>query len=147
MSAAKSPLRIVFVYNAENGAFNAISSSMHRVFSPSTYECSLCFFTHDLTGMNRKWKHFLDSLKCPVSFYYRTEFHDHYPDVDVALPAVVCVHQGGMDVLVSADEIRSSGGLDRLIQLTRLRIDSAVATRSATNRSAADDGSTASASL
>lgn len=124
MNIEKSPVRIVFVYNAENGFFNAITSSMHRVFSPSTYECSLCFYTHDLTGMNRRWKQFLDSLPCRFAFYYRTEFRQDFPDLEIELPAVVAIRGRTPEVLVGAEEIRSSGGLDGLIALTRQRIDS-----------------------
>lgn len=127
MSNEKLPDRVVFVYNAENGFFNAITSSMHRVFSPSTYECNLCFYTHDLTGMNRRWKQFLDSLGCRFAFYYRTGFRRDFPDLVLALPAVVAIHGRIPEVLVSAEEIHNSGGLDGLISLTRQRIDSCIA--------------------
>jgi len=56
------PPKLVFVYNADNGLFNAIAATAHRVFSPATYECHLCLYTHDIQGMRLTWKHFLESL-------------------------------------------------------------------------------------
>lgn len=133
MTTGRSSVQIVFIYNADDGFFNAISSSMHRVFSPATYECNLCFYTHDLIGMNRKWKQFLDSLPCSIAFYYRKEFRQAHPDIDVALPAVIAIDGRTTEVLVSAEEIRDSGSLERLIELTRDRIHSVVKPASVLN--------------
>jgi len=37
-----SPDRIIFVYNTDDGLFNALMDTAHKIFSPATYECSLC---------------------------------------------------------------------------------------------------------
>src|SRR5260370_31890707 len=98
-----SPAKLVFVYNADDGLFNAIVSTMHRVFSPATYECDLCLYTYDIHGMRLKWKRFLDSLGCPLVFYYRAEFHAAHPQLELQLPAVLAESQHGLAMLLSAE--------------------------------------------
>ncbi|GEM_PF-672874 len=108
--------KLILVYNAENGAFNAIASTLHRVFSPSTYECSLCFYTYDIRGMSLKWKNFLGALGCQLEFYYRTEFRTANPQIACELPAIFIEDENELTLLLSAEKIRGSGDVDGLIQ-------------------------------
>jgi hypothetical protein len=36
---------LIFVYRADRRIFNTVSHTMHRLFSPETYECPLCQIT------------------------------------------------------------------------------------------------------
>jgi hypothetical protein len=115
--------RLVFVYNADNGFFNALMDSAHKVFSPATYECTLCKFTYGLTGMLLPWKRFIDALDLPVVFLHRNEFREQFPQCTAPLP-VVLLESGerGLEDFISADEIAAAGGLDALIALVRERL-------------------------
>ena len=82
---------LVFAYRAEKGIFNTISHTMHRVFSPATYECRLCQFTFSAVGMLRPWKDFLDSRTEAKVFYHRNEFYEDFPNITVELPLILRV--------------------------------------------------------
>jgi hypothetical protein len=71
--------KLLLVYNAYNGAFNALADTLHKVFSPATYQCSLCQYTCGLTGMVLPWKKFLDSLGLESRFLYRDGFREEFP--------------------------------------------------------------------
>ncbi|MFQ3270182.1 MAG: hypothetical protein ACI9A1_000496, partial [Lentimonas sp.] len=40
-----SESRLILVYNADSGFFNALFSSVHQALSPKTDECQLCRIT------------------------------------------------------------------------------------------------------
>jgi hypothetical protein len=119
----KPPPKLVFVYNADNGLFNAIAATAHRIFSPATYECSLCLYTYGVRGMHREWKRFLESLECRLVFYYRKEFRADYPHLDCHLPAVLVERGNGLELLLASDEIKACGTLEELIHFTRWKVE------------------------
>ena len=127
---------IGMVYNAENGFFNALNDTVHKIFSPSTYECSLCLFTYGLTGMVRPWKQYIETLPLPVTFLYRTDFAQLYPGGNVQLPVIFAVRSEEFQVVLGAEEIRSCGTVESLITamnlaLRRLGIEPAVVSAAA----------------
>lgn len=118
-----NPPKLVFVYNADDGLFNAIAATAHRIFSPATYECSLCLYTYDIHGMRLKWKHFLESLGCSLEFFYRTEFRTAHPGLEVRLPAVLVARGNVLELLIESDEIKACGNLEELILFTRRKVE------------------------
>ena len=136
----------MFAYNADDGLFNAIAATAHRIFSPATYECSLCFYTYSVRGMHREWKHFLESLGCSLVFYYRQEFRAAYPQRDIRLPAVLVDRGNGLELLIQFDEIKACGNLEELILFTRRKVEWAcpdwMETRKAARSNGADTQST-----
>ncbi len=110
-------MKLIFVYNAEEGLFNALSDTIHKVFSPATYDCRLCYFTHGLLGMLRGWKQFLESLGCSLAFYHRPDFRREYQRHDIALPAILAETDGTLNLLITADEINACQELDELMSL------------------------------
>lgn len=117
------PARLIFVYNADDGFFNALMDSAHKVFSPATYECSLCRFTYGLTGMLLPWKKFVESLGRPVVFLHRREFRQDFPDVMVDLPAILIQSSDQPGLLLAAADIKAAGSLEGLIAAVRGRLD------------------------
>jgi hypothetical protein len=111
-----SDTTIVFVYNAEEGFFNALSDTVHKVFSPETYQCSLCRFTYGLTGMVLRWKKFIESLNERPVFLHRYEFKESYPDFQTELPVVFIEREGRQTVLLTAEQISECGDLEGLMQ-------------------------------
>lgn len=65
---------LIFVYNANSGALNALKDSLHKAISPETYSCSLCALTHGSLGAHNAWKDFIKEYKGKMSFYHKNEF-------------------------------------------------------------------------
>jgi hypothetical protein len=118
------PDRMVMVYNAEDGFFNALTDWAHKVFSPATYECTLCRYTVGLTGMLSPWKSFIELQSFPTTFLHRTEFRQLHPQFQsTPLPVILVEKFGKLEALVTAEEIKASGGLMSLINLMQTRLE------------------------
>ena len=115
--------KLVFVYNADSGLFNALSDAAHKIFSPRTYQCNLCAITHSALGMRREWKQFLDGLDLPLEFLHADELRERYGVAGVPLPAIFRQGGEGVEVLIDAESInacRTLGDLERLILTSTL---------------------------
>lgn len=117
-----TPGKIIFVYNADNGLFNALNDWAHKFFSPETYECALCGYTYNLTRMVRRWKLFIESLDCQTEFLHRRSFHQIYPQLDVALPAILVEVGGEVRTLLTAQDIEAAENLDGLMCSVEARL-------------------------
>lgn len=94
---------LIFVYNAPDGIGAALIDAAHKLISPATYPCSLCAVTYGAVAMRRDWKAYLARLPYPVTFYHRDGFARAFPEVDVALPAILIADAGAQPrVLVDA---------------------------------------------
>lgn len=87
MSVSKE--KIIFVYNADEGAFNALMDTAHKLFAPSTYECNLCALTHGVTSMKSEWKSYMSTLNYETRFYHRAGFKTEWPMLDIELPVIM----------------------------------------------------------
>ncbi len=116
LTAAMHPDRIILVYNEGNGLFDAVSGWSHKLLSPATYRCALCKITFGLTGMLVPWKSYLDRLPFPVTFLHQNEFRQQFPaHGTLSLPVILAERAGRTEVLLSAKEIGTAGGLLALI--------------------------------
>ena len=110
---------LVFVYNADSGAFNALADAAHKLFSPRTYACNLCALTHTAVRMRGEWRSFLEGLGRPLEFLHADELEArHRGAAGVALPAVFTREGAGLRVLAGADAVnacRTLGDLKRLV--------------------------------
>jgi hypothetical protein len=121
------PDRLVLVYNAEDGFFNALTDWAHKAFSPSTYACALCRYTAGVAGLKTPWKTFLDLLPLQKKFFHRTEFKTAFPQqAAITLPVIMLGSKGSLEVLVSAEEIKATGGVMTLINLVQSRLEAKV---------------------
>ncbi len=109
-------MKLIFVYNADQGVFNAITDTIHKVLSPSTYECQLCQFTYGMTTMHKKWRDYLVNLDVETVFLHRDEFLKKYPAIKVELPAIFVDDAGQMRPFLTAEEINACSNLDALIE-------------------------------
>ncbi|NBC16051.1 MAG: hypothetical protein GVY18_01905 [Bacteroidetes bacterium] len=108
-------MRLILVYNADAGLFNALTDTAHKLLSPQTYDCRLCALTYGAFSMRTAWKDFLDDLGLPLAFYHRDEFERGTGRSDVDLPAVLIEDEGTLSVLVPAAEIDACDDLDDLM--------------------------------
>lgn len=112
---------LVFVYNADSGLFNAMADTAHKIFAPKTYNCNLCKVTYGWFTESEHWRAFLSGLDARCTFLHRDEFKAGYPDINVALPAVLHRTGGHLGVCIDAEALNGCQGIDDLIQLVRAR--------------------------
>ena len=105
---------LVFVYNADSGIFNALMDSLHKIFSPSTYDCNLCAITYSAVRMKREWKSFIDGLPVPVHFLHKDELKKQFNRDDLSLPSVLVLRENSLEVLIEAREINQVWSLEQL---------------------------------
>jgi hypothetical protein len=98
---------LVFVYNADSGAFNAATDLAHKIFSPGTYKCALCALTYATFGMRADWKEFLETIERPLEFLHADELKSRYSVSDVQLPAVFEKDGEQLKLLIDADSINA----------------------------------------
>ena len=115
---------LIMVYNADGGIFSVVSDAVHKLVSPQTYACSLCAVTYGAVSMRTAWRAALDALPQRKVFLHRDEFARTWPDVDIALPAILLRRSDAAPVvLIGRDELNRIGDLDALIALLRQRLD------------------------
>ncbi len=89
---------LLFVYNADAGLWNAVMDSLHKLFAPKTYPCSLCAITYGLTQMKGSWKTFIEEelQDFQPTFLHKDEFTLAFGETILEqydLPAVFWVEQ------------------------------------------------------
>ncbi len=114
--------RIVFVYNADSGTLNALKDYVQKNVSPDDYECNLCALTYGNLGMKKRWRRFIDGLDAEIKFLHRDEFREMDRDGDPDLPAAFVESDGGLDLLITSDEINHQGTLEELMDLVEDRV-------------------------
>lgn len=106
--------KIIFVYNAEEGFFNGLLDTLHKIISPRTYPCKLCAITYGNFSMYPEWKQFLESLHIEKEFYHRRDFYTKFPEWQtLKLPAVLYQDEK-MEILISDDDFNSINSIDDL---------------------------------
>lgn len=114
--------KIIFVYNADSGTRNAIMDSMHKVFSPSDYDCKLCAITFGVVSENRTWRKYRQSSDHKMVFLHKNEFTKQYASkfgYKFDFPIVLIEGSGGLEVLISKEELntlKTPHGLIRILK-------------------------------
>jgi hypothetical protein len=115
-------MELILVYNAESGFFNIVKDGLHKIVSPSTYQCNLCALTYGTVRMKDQWKTFIAKLKIPTEFLHRDEFlkklksHPHNIK-DAKFPAVFLDKGGKISLLITHNEINECKTLNDLTNL------------------------------
>ena len=115
-------MKLIFVYNADAGIFNAMTDTIHKVLSPSTYQCHLCYITYGLTSMQSEWRDFVDELEFETTFLHRNEFTEQYPGINDELPAVFVTKGESIEPIMTAAEISQCNDLQALIEAMQQRL-------------------------
>ena len=117
-------MKLIFVYNADSGAVNAVVDGLHKALSPATYSCSLCALTHNSFGQRRKWKEYRRSSGHELVFLHRDEFEKEYRSKwlpKYTYPVVLEAGPDGLQILVSDSEIAELDDPAELIELLNER--------------------------
>ncbi len=120
----EKPAKLLFVYNANSGVGNAVLDSMHKVFSPSTYDCNLCDITFGLVSENRTWKRFRQESENEMLFLHRDEFAKLYASkfgYKFTFPIVLIESKTELDVLISTQELDMVKTANELVKLVNER--------------------------
>lgn len=119
----KETQQIVFVYNAGSTIFSMSADYLHKLFSPATYQCSLCLLTYGNFGMKRDWKRFIQQLPVPVSFLYKDVFIQQNPQLSATLfPAAFISDGQQLSVLLTADEIKRLNSVQALAHALQVKL-------------------------
>jgi len=108
---------LIFVYNANSGAFNAIFGAVHKVVSPNTYKRNLCKITYRVSIVKKEWKQYLQKLDIPVLFLHKDEFKKKYDYKNPKFPAIFVNHDNKIKQIISASEINNCSSVRDLIEL------------------------------
>lgn len=117
--------KIIFIYNANSGMGNTLLDIGHRLISPKTYTCNLCFVTHDAFGKKDEFVAFLETTGADFEFYHKDEFEQKYPKAE-AYPLIIIQHDGN-ETRLRSDEISTIpdfADLRRLIEQKLLSLKS-----------------------
>ncbi|QWX84198.1 GTPase [Cellulophaga sp. HaHaR_3_176] len=118
--------KLLFVYNANSGKINGLVDSMHKVFSPSTYECSLCDITFGVFSENKEWKKFRKSTTVEMDFLHKNEFHEAFSALDAksySLPVVLAQTKSGLQIFVSTETMNLLESSEDLIDVLKERLN------------------------
>ncbi len=118
--------QILFVYNANSSILEMSVDYLHKLLSPSTYQCSLCLLTHGNFGMKGAWKQFIQQLPLPVLFLYKDDFVKQYPPLAATLfPAVFVNDNNRLSIVLTASEISKLGSLQALAATLQTKLAAA----------------------
>lgn len=119
---ADSNKELILVYNADSGFFNVIKDVLHKIISPSTYQCNLCALTYGTVKMKDEWKKFIDKLRIPADFLHRDEFlrmlktHPHNMN-EAIFPSIFLRKGEKISLFAAHDEINKCKTLKDLMDL------------------------------
>ena len=113
-------MKLIFVYNADSGRLNALQDSLHKLISPSTYNCRLCQLTHSFFSEKDEWRSFVDSLEVECDFLHKDEFN---AVANPILPAVFIESKDEITEFLCAEEFSGINTLPELISVLRLKLD------------------------
>ena len=105
---------IIFVYNAKSGFVNDLVDFAHKILSPGTYECNLCFITYGTFTMKKKWVNYIESLPINSIFTNQDKISNNEM-MNVKFPAVF--FRDGLEIkeLISSNQINDLNQLEQLI--------------------------------
>ncbi|GAA5030173.1 hypothetical protein GCM10011506_19080 [Marivirga lumbricoides] len=98
--------KLIFVYNANSGAWAGYMDIMHKLLSPQTYECNLCAITHDTFSINKDWAEFKETIPVEMSFLHKDEWEEQYKRED-ELPAIFMEEEGNISVWIDVETMNS----------------------------------------
>ena len=124
--------KLVFIYNADSGAVNAVKDWWHKLLKPSTYSCNLCVQTFGAFGMKKDWKKFINDLDVPVEFIkkdkfsfeilHRDEFKEKYDMPDAKFPSAYINSNSQLKLFISREEMNSVKSLNELMELVNQKL-------------------------
>jgi len=116
--------KLIFIYNADSGLRNMIMDSAHKIFSPDTYECSLCDITYGAFTENSVWKKFRKETELEMEFLHKDEFEKAYASkfgYKFTFPIVLAETQERLIIFIKTEELDTLESAKNLISLIKER--------------------------
>lgn len=117
--------KLVFVYNADSGLRNMLLDSAHKLFSPATYQCSLCDITYGAFAEKSAWKKFRKESDLEMEFLHKDEFADAYKSKfghKFHFPIVLQESPHGLEIFIKTKELDGIKNVGELIGLIKERM-------------------------
>jgi hypothetical protein len=114
--------KLVFVYNADSGLFEAMTDAIRKVVAPMTQNCNLCALTYQVAWMKPVWSSFVNHLGVAVEFLHKDEFKEKYPHEDAEFPSAYIDRGGELELFISVVEMNSAKTLDELIEIVERKL-------------------------
>jgi hypothetical protein len=117
-------MKLIFVYNANSGAVSAILDGLHKIVSPSTYDCNLCTITFGKFSEDKIWKEFREESEHEMEFYHKDEFLKQFrskwlPKYD--FPVLLSNENGELEIFMDAKELNTLENATQLIAAIKKR--------------------------
>jgi len=112
-------MRLIFVYNAKSGKQNTIIDSIHKVVSPSTYNCNLCSLTFGLFNEKEQWKNFREQSNHKMEFYHIDEFQKEFSVKEASkytFPIILSEENLVLKIVVTPQRLNELKTIDLLIE-------------------------------
>lgn len=117
-------VKLLFVYNANSSLQNRIFDGAHKIFSPSTYSCSLCSLTFGSFTEKEDWKQFrlgLEKEGHTLEFLHKDEFESRSQG-KFQYPIILVEAGTGLQQLMGRDELDQLKKAKDLIQVIQKRM-------------------------
>jgi hypothetical protein len=110
MTTAKRRIeRLIFVFNADTGSFNAFLDSAKKFLKIKG--CTLCSITHSLAGEKSEWRDCKEEIGLPVDYVHRDELSGELRSVvGDKLPCVVAATGNDLILLLAPDVLERCQG-------------------------------------
>jgi hypothetical protein len=108
--------KLIFVYNADSGKWNAYLDMAHKVFSPSTYPCSLCDITYGIFKIRPEWEAFVANSPVSFEFLHKDEFLATYRESKFRdFPFILQEDEkGNQTMFLNAEELNNQASVSDL---------------------------------
>lgn len=110
-------MKLVFVYNAKSGKINALIDVGHKLFSPKTYQCSLCALTYDIFSENKLWKNFRIKTDIEMEFFHIDEFEKQFQKTNYNYPIILSEENSELETFIDSDKLNQIENLESLIKI------------------------------
>jgi len=108
-------MELIMVYNAKSGLKNAVLDSLHKMVSPSTYQCDLCALTYGNFSEKAIWKKFRKEINMKISFYHIDEFEAKFGKHNYIYPVALRYHEQRFETLISHEAFKTFKNTEELI--------------------------------
>jgi len=120
------PKKLIFIYNADSGLRNLVIDSMHKIFSPKTYDCNLCDITFGVFTENKIWKKFRETTQFEMEFLHKDEFKKQYGSkfgFKFSFPIILDATENDLEVFVGTKELNAMINVEDLVNLINKRVE------------------------
>lgn len=109
-------MKLLFIYNSNSGIINALFDTGHKLFSPTTYQCSLCALTYDVFKENAVWKTFRTESNITMEFYHKDEFKMKFPNIKMIYPVILKLEGHQLTTVINNEVLNDILNVENLIE-------------------------------